>query len=817
MVRSEDMSKQDRQGVRKPSDIEIKYNLGTALSKAEGANSHLEMKLNQLTQNVGQFMADTNTTLAETEEKITQLDSEKANTEDLATVAKSGSYNDLTDKPYIPEGAAVDSQLSETSLNPVQNKVITAELKKKSEFSGSYNDLTDKPTNTFSEEDKAKLDGIEAGANRYTLEAAGDGVLGGVIDIGQTNVTIRDGMITVNDDGHNHVISNVDGLQDALDKKSEFSGSYNDLSDKPTITDAKVEQRRSQISEYRPLLMHFRAGTYGTDEGEATDKVYYNESIAACPLNGEIKATTFVGDLEGKASVSSVNTKSRYAATISVAGWYRIFSSGIKDSGGDTVLFTLSHNYSNLPTESYIFAVSVGFGGNINISQLSGTGGIITKIRVVYKSVDIYYIDFYYNTSQSNSASVFGIGNGTFQVPSAVDTIPDGYSAYEFDTVEGCKSDKDFVGNLTGNADTATKATQDGSGNNIVDTYATKTQLDAKANSSHNHNTHTQKSMSNTDLNTITTAGWYYGYTGMTNAPKQAIAVMEVLVYTTDWVVQRFIVINGDEYIRHWHSGNTWTDWDTYLHKSGGTLTGKLTASADGFATPILTSTSTFTINSTSTIYTDRGDTTSFLFKKGGTEHARFNPDGHFLPGADSTYNMGASDKAWKNVYADTFIGALSGNATSATKATQDGNGNNIVDTYATKSELNNVSGGGQVWVTRTVTLSATSSSILSLGFDDMNFDNAYYMYEYHIRLKDQSNRDVSHFISGCYMPSTTYGSNEASVNVIKNGSASINTGLPTTATVNATQHGVQCTYNLSDSSVGSTVTAIIHGWYKLF
>lgn len=39
----------------------------------------------------------------------------------------------------------VDSALSDTSTNPVQNKVIKAALDGKSDFSGSYNDLTNKP------------------------------------------------------------------------------------------------------------------------------------------------------------------------------------------------------------------------------------------------------------------------------------------------------------------------------------------------------------------------------------------------------------------------------------------------------------------------------------------------------------------------------------------------------------------------------------------------------------------------------------------------------------------------------------------------
>lgn len=53
----------------------------------------------------------------------------------LANVATSGSYNDLTDKPNIPASAIVDSELSSTSVNPVQNKVINAALSNKADNS----------------------------------------------------------------------------------------------------------------------------------------------------------------------------------------------------------------------------------------------------------------------------------------------------------------------------------------------------------------------------------------------------------------------------------------------------------------------------------------------------------------------------------------------------------------------------------------------------------------------------------------------------------------------------------------------------------
>lgn len=49
----------------------------------------------------------------------------------LSTVATSGNYNDLINKPNIPESATVDSELSSTSTNAIQNKVVKTELDKK--------------------------------------------------------------------------------------------------------------------------------------------------------------------------------------------------------------------------------------------------------------------------------------------------------------------------------------------------------------------------------------------------------------------------------------------------------------------------------------------------------------------------------------------------------------------------------------------------------------------------------------------------------------------------------------------------------------
>ncbi len=61
----------------------------------------------------------------------------------------------------------------------------------------------------------------------------------------------------------------------------------------------------------------------------------------------------------------------------------------------------------------------------------------------------------------------------------------------------------------------------------------------------------------------------------------------------------------------------------------------------------------------------------------------------YFYPAADNSGSVGTSGNKWASMYATTFYGALSGNASTATKATQDASGNVITSTYATKTEMN--------------------------------------------------------------------------------------------------------------------------------
>ena len=91
----------------------------------------------------------------------------------------------------------------------------------------------------------------------------------------------------------------------------------------------------------------------------------------------------------------------------------------------------------------------------------------------------------------------------------------------------------------------------------------TLSELGAAA-ASHSHSNYAliDQNCSNRNFNDIKTTGFYYGYTGMTNAAFQAICVLEVIRYSNDWVVQRQTHIgNLTTYERHFSSANTWSSW----------------------------------------------------------------------------------------------------------------------------------------------------------------------------------------------------------------------------------------------------------------
>ena len=137
----------------------------------------------------------------------------------------SGSYNDLTNKPTIP-AAQIQSdwgQTITTALDYIKNKPTL--------FSGNYNDLTNKPTIPSAVTESTVSDwGFTKNAGTVTKVNGISPVSG--------NVTLNIPAAQIQADWNQTTASALDYIKN---KPTLFSGSYNDLTNKPTIPSAVTE------------------------------------------------------------------------------------------------------------------------------------------------------------------------------------------------------------------------------------------------------------------------------------------------------------------------------------------------------------------------------------------------------------------------------------------------------------------------------------------------------------------------------------------------------------------------------------------------
>lgn len=348
----------------------------------------------------------------------------------------------------------------------------------------------------------------------------------------------------------------------------------------------------------------------------------------------------------------------------------------------------------------------------------------------------------------------------------------------------------DLSGYLT-TSGTAAKATADGSGNNIVNTYATKTELAKKANDFtvelYNGNAGNPKPVkfatvnySTCDSNNGVSAkismvsghgnGVSYvflqdviinvGYSGTVTVdnfkyfgaetPTYDSAVRQYgdvfyVIDTTNKIVDFYCLMG--QYARVYQ-----TPWKRLTYSSGGTLTQHTSCTVYSSGTKVWANNSEYaTLSDLSsyslTSHSHDGATirpmcielnsNGTLSGYGGFIDFHFNGNtadytSRIIENASGTLSInGVTITSGKVVTATTFSGALSGNATSATKATQDGNGNNIASTYLPLT-------GGDI------TNSLSIGNTLSVGSDFTVWPNGHcYVKQINIPLTSNSNTKV--------------------------------------------------------------------------
>lgn len=290
-----------------------------------------------------------------------------------------------------------------------------------------------------------------------TYSAAGSSL--GLVKSGG-DVTISDGVITVKDDSHAHVISNVDGLQTALDAKATAS----DLSDLKTLvgTTAVSTQIANAI-----------AGK--SDVGHTHDDQYYTEAEIDTKLSGKSDTShthdSYVNqNAFGKVKVgSSTITADSTTDTLTLTAGDNITLT--PDTSGDSVTITAKDTVYTHPTSGVTAgtykSVTVDANGHVtkgtNPTTLAGYG--ITDAAAKdhtheYAASGHDHNDVYYTETEIDSKfnTLVGTTSVSSQISSAI--------ANKVDKVSGKGlSTNDLTATLKSNYDAAYTHSQKTTGN----------------------------------------------------------------------------------------------------------------------------------------------------------------------------------------------------------------------------------------------------------------------------------------------------------------------------------------------------------------
>lgn len=277
--------------------------------------------------------------------KVKTLTADCVKADSLATVATSGSYNDLSDKPTIPSaytlptasntvmgGVKIGSNISVSSgtISITKSNVTSALGYTPPTSDTVYNNATTSTAGLMSASDKVKLNSIAANANNYTHPST-------------------------------HPASMITGLASVA-----TSGSYSDLSNKPTIPVVPTNVS-AFINDAGYLTQHQSLDDYAkkTDVNTAlANKLGINDTAAAAIKDdaGNTISTTYAS----KADVSALlSTKLGVTATAYAAA---------RDGAGNNIVNTYAKKTDipsayTLPNATSSTLGGVKIGSNISVSD----------------------------------------------------------------------------------------------------------------------------------------------------------------------------------------------------------------------------------------------------------------------------------------------------------------------------------------------------------------------------------------------------------------------------------------------------------------
>ena len=368
----------------------------------------------------------------------------------LSKVATSGSYNDLSNKPTIPSAytlpTASSTQKGGITLGFTEtNKNYPLELDENgkafvnvpwTDTNTTYNVATQSSNGLMSSSDKKKLDGIASGANKTTVDSG--------ITSGGTNPVQGKAIYTAlagkANSSHTHSISQVTNLQSTLDGKANTSHTHaiSGLTDLNSGWDTYLKSAPSAYVTRWP--------SWSEVSGKPSTFTPSTHTHNYLPLSGG----TMSGKLTYTEMVSTYGSGNRRTAMTS--GGFKLMA-----------------------------ASNSGWAGGLSTYKSDGEESFNQTIGGAYGDADELGYLFYGGTYDDPAMTI--LPNGNIGVGTTSPTTNFHVSGNA--KVSGSVTATTFVGALSGNASSATKATQDGSGRTITSTYST---------TSHTHNTATTSS-----------------------------------------------------------------------------------------------------------------------------------------------------------------------------------------------------------------------------------------------------------------------------------------------------------------------------------
>lgn len=256
--------------------------------------------------------------------------------------------------------------------------------------------------------------------NNTTYSAAGSSL--GLVKSGG-DVTISDGVISVADDSHNHVISNIDGLQSALDGKSSvsFSRSLTSGTKVGTIT---INGTGTDLYAPTNTDTHYSSknvvggstATSNTTSALGNGAVYLNSvengAVTSSHKISGSGATTVKTDTSGNIVISSTDNNTTYGVVSTSADGL-----APKRDGSTSKFLRADGTWAVPPDTNTTYSLS-SFGITATSTELNYCDGVTSNIQTQLdgKAANSHdHDDMYYTESEMNTKlnAKFNTSGGT--------------------------------------------------------------------------------------------------------------------------------------------------------------------------------------------------------------------------------------------------------------------------------------------------------------------------------------------------------------------------------------------------------------------